>query len=121
MAKVLIAEDDPFISKILVYRLEKDGYDIDKVDDGDAAIKMIKKNNYSIILLDLIMPVKDGFEVLKEIKKLETDIPVLVFSNLAQDEDKDLAISLGAKEYYVKSDMAIDEVAEKVAMFIKKD
>jgi DNA-binding response OmpR family regulator len=117
--RILIAEDDPFLGKIMQFSLGQEGYEIDRALDGGEALEKIIANNYAVVLLDLIMPVKDGFEVLSELKKLKNKTPVLVFSNLAQEEDKKEVLSLGAKGYYVKSHMAISELVKVINKFTK--
>jgi DNA-binding response OmpR family regulator len=116
--RILIAEDDPFLSKVMMSTLKDEGFDVELAHDGVEALAKIAKNGYSLVLLDLIMPNKNGFDVLKELRAKKKKIPVLVFSNLSQDEDKKEAFSLGAKGYFVKSDMSIDEVAATVKKYI---
>ncbi len=116
---ILIAEDDPFLSKIMKNRLIEEGFSIDHALDGEMALQMMAKKGYCLLLLDLIMPNMNGFEVLEELKKKKIKIPVLVFTNLAQKEDEKEVISLGAKGYYVKSDISIDELVKTVKTFMK--
>lgn len=118
--RILIAEDDPFLGKIMQFSLGAEGYEIDRALDGAEALEKIGANHYVVVLLDLIMPVKDGFEVLSELKNLKDKTPVLVFSNLAQEEDKKEVMALGAKGYYVKSHMAINELVKVINKFTKK-
>ena len=118
MAKILIAEDDPFLSKVMDSYLKDEGFDIDKATDGEEAFNKIKENGYALVLLDLIMPKKTGFEVLEELKKDGNETPILVFSNLSQPEDKEEASKLGAKDYFVKSDMSVDEVTATVKKYV---
>lgn len=115
--KILIAEDDPFLTKVLGTILEDEGFSVDRASDGNEALKKIMKDGHSLVLLDLIMPGKTGFEVLEEAKKMKIKTPILVFSNLSQDEDKKEALSLGAKGFYVKSDMSIDEIVKAVKKY----
>jgi len=117
--RILIAEDDPFLGKIIQFSLGEEGYEIDRALDGAQALEKIASNKYAVVLLDLIMPVKDGFEVLSELKKMKNKTPVLVFTNLAQDEDKNEVMSLGAKGYYVKSGMAINELVKVINKYTK--
>jgi len=118
--KILIAEDDPFLIKVMGTIFEDEGYIVDRAVNGQEAIDKVKNNGYTLMLLDLIMPKKNGFEVLEEMKKGKIKTPVLVFSNLAQPEDKKEALDLGAKDYFVKSDMSIDDVAKAVKKFISQ-
>lgn len=116
--KILIAEDDPFLMKVLGTILQDEGFEVELAKDGAEAIAKIDKNGYAVILLDLIMPKKTGFEVLEEAKKKGVKTPILVFSNLSQPTDKQEALSLGAKDYFVKSDMSIDEVTAAVKKYV---
>jgi DNA-binding response OmpR family regulator len=116
--KILIAEDDPFLIKVMGTIFEDEGYIVDRAVNGQEAIDKIKNDGYTLMLLDLIMPKKNGFEVLEDMKKLKLKTPVLVFSNLAQPEDKKEALGLGAKNYFVKSDMSIDDVAKAVKKYL---
>jgi DNA-binding response OmpR family regulator len=115
---ILIAEDDPFLSKIITSRITEEGFAIDHASDGGQALAMMQKKNYSLLLLDLIMPNKNGFEVLAELKKKKAKLPVLVFTNLAQKEDEKEVLSLGAKGYYVKSDISIDDLVKTVKKYL---
>ncbi len=117
--KILIAEDDPFLSKVLGSILLEEGFAITKAADGAKALENIKNNNYTLILLDLIMPVKSGFEVLEALKKDNVKTPVLVFSNLSQEKDKEECLALGAKDYFIKSNISINDVIEAVKKYAK--
>ena len=118
--KVLVVEDDPFLMKVAGLTLEDKGYHVERAVTGKEAIVAIKKNGYKLVLLDLIMPEMDGFEVLNELKKQKNKVPIVVFSNLSQEEDKKEALSLGAKDYFVKSDITLDELADIVHKYTKK-
>lgn len=118
MSKVLIVEDDQFISKIMKFDLRQAGYEVGYAKNGEEAINQINANGYSLILLDLMMPRKDGFEVLKELKNQGSKIPVIVFTNLAQTEDRQEVLALGAKAYFIKSDISIDELVEAIKKYL---
>lgn len=116
MTKILVAEDDKFLIKVYEAKFSKAGFEAKITQDGEEALEVLKSFVPDIILLDLMMPKKDGFQVLKELKsdpKLKS-IPVIVTSNLSQPEDKKKAIELGAKDYIVKSDTPIQEIIEKL-------
>jgi len=115
---ILIAEDDPFLIKVMGTLLEDEGLTVDRAHDGEEAIKKLQTGKYSLVLLDLIMPGKTGFEVLEEAKKMKIKTPILVFSNLSQEEDKQRVKALGAKGYYVKSDISVGEVAAAVKKYV---
>jgi DNA-binding response OmpR family regulator len=114
--KVLLAEDDRFIARAYEAGLERAGFDMLVVYDGKEAMNIIKREKPDIVLLDLVMPIKNGFEVLEEIQLDETlqHIPVVVLSNLGQESDIKKGTELGAVDYLVKSDYSMKEVIEKV-------
>jgi len=118
--KILIAEDDPFLVKVMGTILEDENFIVDTARDGEEALAKITSDGYKLVLLDLVMPKKTGFEVLKEMQTKKIKAPILVFSNLSQDADKKEAMELGAKDYFVKSDMSIDEVVAAVKKYILK-
>ena len=121
MAKILVAEDDKFLANAYRVKFNKAGYEIKIASDGQQAIDSLESFAPDVILLDLMMPVKDGFAVLEELKKNDKwkNIPVIVASNLGQKEDIEKSIALGAKDYIVKSQMPINDILEKINSFIK--
>jgi two-component system alkaline phosphatase synthesis response regulator PhoP len=120
--KVMIVEDDEHISKVYEIKLTKEGIPSIVARDGEDAVSKIIAEKPSLILLDLMLPKKDGFWVLEEIKKnpdLKT-IPVIVLSNLGQKSDQDRARDLGANEYLVKVDFSIQDIVEKVKTYLSR-
>lgn len=119
--KVLLAEDDKFISRAFSDGLSRAGYDIQLATDGNQAIEMVRSFAPDIVLLDLIMPDKNGFEVLEELKKdaQTKDIPVIILSNLGQDTDIQKGRELGASDYLIKSNSSLGQVAEKIEQYTK--
>lgn len=117
--KVLIAEDEKPLAMALEIKLKKVGIDAKAVFDGSEALVELRSNQYDLILLDLMMPVLDGWTVLSEIKNKGLNIKVIVTSNLSQPEDIEKAKELGALDYLVKSDNAIADIANKVLLAIK--
>ncbi len=117
---VLVVEDDPFYSKIYKTKLAKDSIQSEIVGNGIEALAMVKKSRPGLILLDLIMPGKDGFETLAELKadKATEHIPVIVLSNLSQEEDISRILALGAVEYLVKANVPIQTVIDKVKLHL---
>lgn len=114
--KILIVEDEEILLKVLQEKLEKEKYKVELVVDGAEVLRRAKSFRPDLILLDLILPNKDGFEVLKELK-LDSGlklIPVVVLSNLGQDEEIKRALQLGAVDYLVKTQHPINEIVEKV-------
>ena len=118
MVKILVAEDDKFLASAYRVKLSSEGYEIKMASDGQEALDIMETFTPDVILLDLIMPVKDGFSVLEELKKNDKwkNIPVIVASNLGQKEDIDKSMQLGATDYFVKSDMHIDRLNKIILM-----
>lgn len=114
LKKILIAEDDKPMARAMELKLIKSGYNVKIAFNGEEALKMIETGNFDLVLLDLIMPKKDGFSVLTELKAKGNQTPIIVSSNLGQEEDFQKARELGAKDYFVKSDTPITEVVEHV-------
>lgn len=118
---ILLVENDTFLNKILVYELVQQNFDVILADNGEAAFERLAEQKPDIMILDLMLPVKDGFEVLEEMKATEVfkDIPVIVLSALSKDENLERALALGAVGYFVKSDISIPALAEKVRGFLE--
>ena len=114
--KVLIIEDDVYISEMYKIKFESENYKTVITNNGSEVIKIIKKEKPDIILLDIVMPVMDGFDVLKIIKsdKKFNSIPVVMLTNLSQKESIERVFELGAKGYIVKSHFTPSEVVKKV-------
>jgi len=114
--KVLMIEEDRFLRKIYKNKLMLVGFDFIEATNGIEGLNKIISENPDIILLDLILPRKNGFDVLIEIRSKEEtkNIPVIIFSNLAQDPDIKRGLALGAKEYLIKSEVSLSDVVDKV-------
>lgn len=121
-AKVLVIEDDSFLSSLLKGRFEKEGFEVRQAFDGDQALEILKEEIPDIILLDLIMPKKSGFEVLESLSldPRLSRVPVVIVTNLAQEEDIEKVRSLGALEYFVKARTSIDDLIQKIREIISK-
>lgn len=111
---ILIVEDERPLAHALEMKLKSQGYQTHIATNGEEAIAELKKGGYHLMLLDLIMPVMDGFAVLEEMKGQKSRVPVIVLSNLGQDEDRTKAKGLGAIDYFVKSNTPIAEIIARV-------
>ena len=120
--KVMLIEDDRFLSSLIKARLEKDGLNVAQAFDGDDAIKRLPEERPDLVILDLIMPKTNGFEVLKAISLMPglERTPVVIVSNLAQDSDIDKARQLGAKAYFVKVKISIDDLIGKIEGLVQQ-
>lgn len=116
MAKILIIEDDNFLREIIVRKLAKEGFEIVEAVDGEEGINKAKKENPDLIVLDLILPTLDGFEVLAKLKEdSETSsVPVMILSNLGQKGEIEQGLRLGAIDYLVKANFTPAEIVNKV-------
>ena len=121
--KILLVEDDKEIREIYQLKFKLSGYDIDVVEDGLEAIKMIKEKKPSLVLLDILIPSKDGFEVLKEINSIDSEeikaIKFVMLSNLSNEEDMKEAKQLGAIDYLVKAKNSPKEVVDRVKIILE--
>lgn len=116
--RILIAEDEKPIANAFGLKLRSAGFETTLVYDGESAISAARESQFDLILLDLVMPKKDGFNVLAELKKLKITTPVIVSSNLSQEEDIKRARELGARDYFIKSDTTLAQIVEKVKQAI---
>lgn len=114
--KILVVEDDKFLRELLVRKLYSEGFTVESAIDATGAFDILKHFTPSIILLDLILPGIDGFEILSRIKKDNAlaAVPVIILSNLGQKEDIERAMSLGAIDFMVKANFTLDEIVNKV-------
>lgn len=114
--KVLVVEDDVFLAQLLTNRIEKIGAKVLRAADGEEGIKMIKENRPDLVLLDLILPKKSGFELLEDMRSDPSTqgTPVIIVSNLGQESDITRGKDLGAVEYFIKAKTSIDGLVERV-------
>ena len=118
---ILVVEDDKFLANAYKVKLTKAGFLVQNAYDGEEAIKLLESFVPHIILLDLVMPKKDGFATLTEIKAHNKwkAYPVIISSNLGQKEDLDRALKLGAADYIVKADTSLENIVTKIRSLIK--
>ncbi|HLC99796.1 MAG TPA: response regulator [Patescibacteria group bacterium] len=119
---ILLVEDDRLISRAYEIGMKHEGFDMLVAYDGSEAMAILKEKQPDVILLDLIMPNKNGFDVLTELKADERlkAIPVIVLSNLGQDADIVRGKELGAVDYLIKSDLSISDVVLKVHTYLDR-
>ena len=120
--KILLVEDDDGIREMYRMKLELEKYDVMIAGDGKETLRLIKKGKPSLVFLDILLPQKDGFEVLSEIRQSEDkkikNIPVIILSNLSHIDDREEAEKLGASGYLVKAEVTPQEVADKASKLL---
>lgn len=117
---VFVIEDDTFLVQAYQIKLKKEGIEVWVATDGEEALKFLKKDPPNLILLDIMLPKINGFSVLEEIKKNEKwkNTPVIILSNLGQQQDIEKGKSLGVNDYIVKANARINEVVEKIKKYL---
>lgn len=120
MAKILIVEDDKFLRDLLSRKLQDENLTVVSAVDGEEGVKKVGEELPDLMLLDLILPGINGFDVLKKIKEnpKTSEVPVIVLSNLGQKEDVERALSLGAKDYLIKANFTLEEIFDKIKKFL---
>ena len=116
MKKILLIEDDKFLRELMVKKLLTMDYDVTSAVDGESGLSMIKEVKPDVVLLDLILPGINGFEVLEKAKQNPeiADIPVIILSNLGQKEDIERGQKLGAADFMIKAHFTPQEVVNKI-------
>ncbi len=117
--KILILEDEKPLAHALELKLTHEGFEVVTTDNGEMGISILMKEKFDLVLTDLIIPGLDGFGVLEAIKAKKLNVPVIVMTNLNQDEDKQRATELGAVDFFVKSNSTLSEIVETVKKKVK--
>ena len=119
---ILIIEDDKFLRELISRKLINEGFKIDEAIDGEEGLKKLQEAKPDLILLDLILPGLDGFEVLERIKDDPgtSVIPVLILSNLGQRDEIERGLKLGAIDFLVKAHFTPEEIVDKIKMILGK-
>jgi DNA-binding response OmpR family regulator len=122
--KVLLVEDDAFLREICSKKLVKEGFTVYEAIDGEQALNGVGKVEPDIILLDIILPAVDGFQILHQIRENQNKkvaiAPVIMLSNLGQDDDIKKAMEMGANDYLVKAHFTTEEIVEKIKKTLGK-
>ncbi len=118
--RILLVEDDLFLRKACEASLTDRGFDVTTAVDGEAALRLLLSERYSIVLLDLLMPKMSGIEVLRALRaNADTQsLPVLILSNSSRAEDREAADGLGAAGYFVKANLSLRELGERVEALV---
>ena len=119
--KILVVDDDPFILDMYVIKFREEGFQIDTATDGKMAIERIDAGKPDMVLLDVVMPKMDGFDVIKKIQenKIPRTFKILFLTNFGQKEDVERGMQLGADGYIIKAHFTPSEVVAKVKELLK--
>ena len=120
--KIVILEDDSSIVKSLTRMLSGEGYEVFSTVDGETGLRIIKEKKPDLIVLDIILPRKSGFEVMEDISEDDDlkHIPVVVLTNLESNQDVNRMIEMGVKSFLVKANYSLEEVVKKIKEILNK-
>lgn len=116
---ILIAEDDAVLREVYMKKFTINGYNIRTAENGEEAIAEIQKKEPDILILDINMPILDGFGVLERYPKNVRKFPVIMLTNFGDDKNKARGLELGADDYFIKSEMTIRKLLEMVETLLK--
>jgi two-component system, OmpR family, copper resistance phosphate regulon response regulator CusR len=102
MHRILIAEDEFRLAAFVAKGLRKNGFDVEIAEDGEQASALLEKENFALLLLDIGLPLKDGWSVLKEVRYRDRKLPVIIVTALADERHRDRALASGADDYLAK-------------------
>jgi len=121
MKSILLIEDDPFLIDIYSTKLKEEGYGVEVADDGEEALDKIKAHKPDLILLDIVLPNVNGWEILRRIKKEEDlkNLKIIILSNLAEKEEVEKGMSSGADKYLVKAHFTPTEVVKEITQILE--
>jgi CheY-like chemotaxis protein len=119
MKRVLLVEDNDFIRKMYLMKLGKaDDIEVLEAQDGPAALEIYQQHKPDLILLDIMMPLMSGLEVLEDLHKRGSKVPIIILSNVMSSETRDIANRYGVVDYIIKSDLTPSQVLEKIRHYI---
>jgi len=116
---IIIVEDERPMARALAIKLKGAGFEVDNAYDGEEFFQKVKEKKYDLILLDIMLPKMSGFDILEKMKAEGIDVPVIMASNLSQEEDVKKAKSLGAVDFIVKSNTSLVDFVEKIKTILK--
>lgn len=118
---ILVAEDEPSLLDILSRRVTEAGFKVVKASDGEEAIANAERHKPDAALVDIIMPKKNGFDVIEKLKRNNPDLPIIVITNLEGQQDQDTAKHLGVADYVLKSNTSMRQLQQRLIGLFEKD
>lgn len=121
MKQILLVEDDPFLADIYSTKLKASGFNIEVAPNGGKCLSLVEEKNFNLIILDIVLPEMDGWEILKKLKETKRAkfLPVIILSNLSQKAEVEKGLKLGAVKYLIKAHYTPSEVVDEVKKIIK--
>ena len=121
MKNILLVEDDPFLIDIYTTKLKEAGFGVEVAKDGQAALKILSQKEPDLLLLDIVLPYIDGWEILREIRGEDRlkNLPVIILSNLGQKQEVKKGLELGATKYFIKAHYTPSEIVEEIEKVLK--
>jgi len=117
--KILLVEDDQTLNFIIKDNLEQNGYVVSSAEDGESAIKLFKTEKFSLCLLDVMLPKKDGFTLAKEIREVDDHVPIIFLTARSMTEDRITGLTIGGDDYITKP-FSMEELLLKIRIFLKR-
>lgn len=119
--RIILVEDDQFLANIYTAKLKEAGFEVEVVGDGNSVIARIKEKKPDLLLLDIILPHLDGWEVIKQVKKTEelSDLKIVILSSLGQKNEVEKGLKLGAVKYFIRSHYTPAEIVEEIKKILK--
>lgn len=120
MPHILVVEDERSLAKLYSNLLERAGYEVSLAFNGVEGLRAMRKRLPQLVLLDIKMPVMDGFTMMEEVKQdpLLRDVPIVILTVLGQDDERKRGIALGARDYLIKTDFSLSEILSKVKQVV---
>jgi len=121
MKNILLIEDDPFLIDIYATKLKEEGYSLNVAEDGEEGLRLLKQKKPDLLLLDIVLPNFNGWEILRRVKKSDAlkDLKVIILSNLGEKDEIEKGLSLGATKYLVKAHYTPTEVIKEIKKILK--
>lgn len=119
MKSILLIEDDPFLIDIYTTKLKVEGFSVDVATDGQKGLRKIKEEKPDLVLLDIVLPQIDGWEILQKVKNQNLKVKIVILSNLSQKEEVEKGLEMGATKYLIKAQYTPTEVVEEIKEILK--
>jgi len=125
MKKILIVEDDPFLIDIYTTKLKDSGFSVEVAKEGESALRKLTEEKFDLLLLDIVLPQIDGWEILEKVKSQKSkvksleNLKIVILSNLGQKEEVEKGLKLGATKYLIKAHHTPSEVVEEIKAVLK--